>query len=224
MTGATGLSTIDVIVVEPIAVLREALHALLQTQSDFDVIALPTPEAALPLLVAGVVLVLSIDRATEATWRFIDDARYRTSGVTTVLLSMDARPDALWRALSGGVHGFIDKRSEPATLLLAIREVAVGRTVVVGPGGLAQVGVHAVSTLTGREVSVLELVGRDLTSQQIASRMGLSIRTIHAHLQNAYRKLGVGSRMAAVAEATRRGEITPGTEPWLRATARAAGR
>jgi DNA-binding CsgD family transcriptional regulator len=73
-------------------------------------------------------------------------------------------------------------------------EVALGETVVVGPGRLADVGAPAVRTLTRREVSVLQLVGEDLTSQQIASRMGVSIRTVHAHLQNAYRKLGVGSR------------------------------
>jgi DNA-binding NarL/FixJ family response regulator len=209
---ATGaLAAINVLLVEPVAVIREALHSFLQTQADFDVVAVPNTEAAFPLLVVGVVLVLSIDCATEETWRFIRDVRDRTNGVTTILLSTDVRLDALRRALSEGVHGFIHKRADPAAFLMGIREVALGGTVVVGPGGLAEAGAHAVRTLTRRELSILQLVGQDCTSQQIASRMGVSVRTIHAHLQNAYRKLGVSSRMAAVAEATRRGEIAAGS-------------
>jgi DNA-binding NarL/FixJ family response regulator len=207
LEATAALATISVLLVEPVAVIREALHSFLQTQPDFDVVAVSNTEAAVPLLVVGVVLVLSIDCATDETWRFIGDVRDRAAGVATILLSTDVRLDALRRALSEGVRGFIHKQADPAAFIMGIREVAAGETVVVGPGRLADAGAHAVRTLTRREVSILQLVGEDFTSQQIASRMGVSIRTVHAHLQNAYRKLDVNSRMAAVAEATRRGEI-----------------
>jgi DNA-binding CsgD family transcriptional regulator len=51
-----------------------------------------------------------------------------------------------------------------------------------------------VSALTVREREVAMLAARDLTSRQIASRLGLSIRTVDNHLGRVYAKLGVSSR------------------------------
>jgi DNA-binding CsgD family transcriptional regulator len=44
----------------------------------------------------------------------------------------------------------------------------------------------------------MSLVAEDQTAQQIASALGVSVRTVHAHLQHAYRKLGVHGRLSAV--------------------------
>jgi len=52
--------------------------------------------------------------------------------------------------------------------------------------------------LTCRERSVLELLADGLTAQAIARRLGISPRTVHAHLSHVYRKLGVSDRMRAV--------------------------
>jgi DNA-binding NarL/FixJ family response regulator len=51
--------------------------------------------------------------------------------------------------------------------------------------------------LTAREVEVLELVAEGLTDAQIADRLVVSLRTVHAHLRSIYRKLDVRSRSAA---------------------------
>lgn len=53
-------------------------------------------------------------------------------------------------------------------------------------------------TLTGREVSILRLVAEGQTATAIARRLGTSPRTIHKHLENTYRKLGVRDRVSAV--------------------------
>jgi DNA-binding NarL/FixJ family response regulator len=58
-------------------------------------------------------------------------------------------------------------------------------------------GPAAHGELTERETEILRLVADDLTNKQIAARLFLSIRTVHAHLRSIYRKLGVGSRAAA---------------------------
>ncbi len=52
--------------------------------------------------------------------------------------------------------------------------------------------------LTSRELEVLRLLTRDLTDARIAQELVVSRRTVHAHLRSVYRKLGVGSRLAAV--------------------------
>ncbi len=51
--------------------------------------------------------------------------------------------------------------------------------------------------LTSRELEVLRLLTRDLTDAQIAQKLVVSRRTVHAHLRSIYRKLDVGSRLAA---------------------------
>ena len=57
--------------------------------------------------------------------------------------------------------------------------------------------------LTPRELEVLRLVSEGLTDGEIAARLVLSKHTVHRHLQNAYARLGCGSRASAVAEANR---------------------
>jgi ATP/maltotriose-dependent transcriptional regulator MalT len=54
------------------------------------------------------------------------------------------------------------------------------------------------SGLTAREVEVLHLVADGLSNAEIADRLVLSERTVHAHLRSIFDKLGVNTRTAAV--------------------------
>jgi DNA-binding CsgD family transcriptional regulator len=70
--------------------------------------------------------------------------------------------------------------------------------------------------LTGRELTVLRLLSDGLTSSAIGRRLAISPRTVHQHLQNIYRKLGVSDRLRAVLLARESGLLqTPesSTEP-----------
>ena len=51
--------------------------------------------------------------------------------------------------------------------------------------------------LTTREIEVLRLVSSGLTNRQLAEGIGVSTRTVDAHLRSIYAKLGVKSRSAA---------------------------
>lgn len=62
-------------------------------------------------------------------------------------------------------------------------------------------------TLTGRELQILEPITRGEKTRQIAERLGISERTVKAHLASIYAKLDVDSRAAAVAPAIRRGLV-----------------
>ena len=55
--------------------------------------------------------------------------------------------------------------------------------------------------LTPREVDVLRLVGRGLTNKQAARLLEVKPSTVRKHLENAFAKLGVGTRTAAIARA-----------------------
>jgi PAS domain S-box-containing protein len=64
----------------------------------------------------------------------------------------------------------------------------------------AKTATNLLASLTSREIEILELLGETSSASDIASCLTLSVRTVESHLANAYRKLGVHSRTAALAE------------------------
>ena len=69
-----------------------------------------------------------------------------------------------------------------------------------GPG-------QAASTLTPRELDLLKLVAQGLTNPDIAQQLVLSEHTVHRHLANILRKLGLSCRAAAAAWGVRTGLV-----------------
>ena len=63
------------------------------------------------------------------------------------------------------------------------------------------------SSVTPRELQILECVSEGLTIRQVASRLGVSPRTVDAHIGKIYRKLGVTNRVRAIGRATELGLI-----------------
>jgi NarL family two-component system response regulator YdfI len=61
--------------------------------------------------------------------------------------------------------------------------------------------------LTGRELEVLAAAARGERSKEIAYHLGITERTVKAHLTSIYNKLGVDSRSAAIAVAAQKGLI-----------------
>ncbi len=53
--------------------------------------------------------------------------------------------------------------------------------------------------LTPRQTRILQLVAAGSSDRAVARALGLSVRTVHAHLQHIYRALGVTSRTEALA-------------------------
>jgi DNA-binding NarL/FixJ family response regulator len=76
---------------------------------------------------------------------------------------------------------------------------ALGRVAVRSDDG------GALRELTPRELEVLRVLADGLTNRQIAQRLVLSEHTVHRHVTNILRKLGLPSRTAAVAHALQAG-------------------
>jgi ATP/maltotriose-dependent transcriptional regulator MalT len=66
------------------------------------------------------------------------------------------------------------------------------------------------SSLSRRELEVLELVAAGNSNGEIAAKLFISVATVKTHLLNLYTKLDVNDRAAAVAEAFKRGLFKPG--------------
>jgi NarL family two-component system response regulator YdfI len=115
--------------------------------------------------------------------------------------------------LQAGARGYLLKDTDRSTLFDTIRAAARGETLL-KPEIMARVlsqanASKAVSNesinLTDRELEVLEAVARGERSKEIASHLGISERTVKAHLASIYGKLGVDSRAAAIAVSSQKG-------------------
>ena len=84
---------------------------------------------------------------------------------------------------------------------------------VIGEMSCAALSTAADCRLTGRELAVLRLLSDGLTAGAIAHQLGSSPRTVHKHLEHAYRKLGVRDRLEAVRVAGLLGLVSGRGEP-----------
>ncbi|WP_328445128.1 MULTISPECIES: response regulator transcription factor [unclassified Amycolatopsis] len=122
-----------------------------------------------------------------------------------VLTTYDAETDVL-PAIEAGATGYLLKDAPVADLLNAVRAAARGEPVLApSVAGRVLGGFRRAGPLTRRELEVLRLVAEGATNRAAASRLFISEASVKTHLLNAYAKLGVNDRAAAVGEAYRRG-------------------
>lgn len=87
----------------------------------------------------------------------------------------------------------------------------------------ATADLRRLTTLTVREREVLALTTEGLSQKQVASQLGISIKTVNAHMQNLLGRLGLHSRIEAVALAVRVGGSDPRPADGLRTELHAGG-
>ena len=118
-------------------------------------------------------------------------------------------------AVRAGAGGYILKGEPFDRVISAITEVAAGGSVIQPTlarallrGFQIQERENAESpTLTEREKEILNLIGKGLSNQEVASVLGLSRATVRTHLEHIYAKLDVTNRVEAVTEGIRKGLI-----------------
>ncbi|MCR6488551.1 response regulator transcription factor [Amycolatopsis sp. OK19-0408] len=120
-----------------------------------------------------------------------------------VLTTFDTSADVL-PAIEAGALGYLLKDAPVPDLLAAVRAAARGEPVL-SPRAAGFLLDRLRSPLTTRELEVLRLVAAGATNRAAASRLVISEASVKTHLRQAYAKLGVSDRAAAVAEALRRG-------------------
>jgi DNA-binding NarL/FixJ family response regulator len=121
--------------------------------------------------------------------------------------------------MRAGVDGYLEKSSGVRSIADVLERVARGERVFTEEqeraalgqlGELVRVAREAsdvAGSLTPRETEILQYVSYGFTMRQVANRLGLSPRTVEAHVAKLYRKLGVSNRVQAVSRAVSLGLI-----------------
>jgi DNA-binding NarL/FixJ family response regulator len=126
--------------------------------------------------------------------------------VRFVFLTRDDSVTARVAAVEAGAGAFVHKSRAASDLIEAVRQVGNGGSLI-SPSMIAgllsrngQLGVKR-DSLTAREREVLKLMAEGASSREIADRLGISYATVRSHIRSFDTKLGVHSKIEAVAAA-----------------------
>lgn len=128
--------------------------------------------------------------------------RVRPGSVVVVLTSFSDQP-RVSEALRAGAVGYMLKDCDPHDLLAAVRSAAEGHAPLDPRVARAllpttePVAADPAAGLSPRELDVLRLVAKGLANKQVATRLGISERTVKAHLGRVFREIGVADRTSA---------------------------
>jgi NarL family two-component system response regulator YdfI len=211
---------IRILVADDHLIIRQGLRLILETGTGFDMVGEASDgEEAIRLcaeLTPDVVLMdlrmPGMDGLTAIERLHIEQPK-----IAVVILTTFNEDDLMMRGLRAGAKGYLLKDTDRETLFNAIKAAARGETllkqeiiarVLSNAGGLSASRSSDIN-LTERELEVLRWVAQGQRSKEIAIALGISERTVKAHLASIYNKLGVDSRAAAIAVAGRKG-LLPG--------------
>ena len=207
---------LSVLLADDHAPTRDDIARILERDERFEIAAaVPDAAAAVETAVREAPDLCLLDvkmpgGGIAATW----EISARLPRTKIVMLTVSSEDADLFAALRSGAAGYLLKNVDPRTLPDALYDVWEGKAAI--PPELVARMVdqfrspdprrRAVAAdgelqarLTSREWQVLELLSRDLTTQQIARRLVLSQSAVRAHISAIVRKLDVSDREAAVA-------------------------
>jgi len=198
--------TIRILVAEDQAMVRGALAALLETESDLTVIGQAQNGAeALDLAVSlkPDVLLADIEMPEMTGLELAAEIKRRRLPVRVAILTTFARAGYLRRALDAGVSGYLLKDAPATTLANAVRRIHAGGRVI-DPDLAAEAWTEP-DPLTDRERQVLRQAGDGASGAEIAARLNLSEGTVRNYLSEAISKLGASNRTEAARIARQKG-------------------
>lgn len=209
---------IKILIADDHLIIRQGLRLILETESDFELVGEASDGAEALRLCKKLepdVVLMDLRMPNMDGLTAIEKLRTEQPEIAVVILTTFNEDELMFRGLQAGARGYLLKDTDRTMLFDTIRAAARGETLL-KPEIMARVLSKRITTksnpseqsgLTERELEVLEAVARGERSKEVASRLGISERTVKAHLASIYNKLGVDSRAAAIAVAAQKGLI-----------------
>ena len=195
-----------VVLVDDHQLIRMGITALLSSEKDIDVIGqvdsvkyvFETLDANKPDIV---LMDISLDDGDGILITKDICANYKN--IRVIMLSMHVREDFIQRSLKAGASGYVLNDSPKEELVRAIKEVSKGgeyfasevsqlmvRSYVTKAGDFSNDKERNLG-VTNREVEIIRLLSDGLSNQKIASKLGISHRTVDTHRTNIMQKVKV---------------------------------
>ena len=213
------MSHTTIILADDHQIVREGIRRLIETRSDFEVIGeAGNGEDAVRMISERQPDIALMDINMPRVSGIEATRRLERRGLNTrvLILSMHEDRSYVEEVLRAGASGYVVKNSSPEDLLSAIDAVREGRSylsesitrqvvdAIAHPDGEVPVGL---AVLTDREREVLQLIAEGLSSKEIASQLGVSLKTVDSHRSNLMEKLDIHKVAGLVKFAVRAGLV-----------------
>jgi NarL family two-component system response regulator YdfI len=207
---------IRILVADDHLIIRQGLRLILETEEGFEMVGEAADGAEAVNLCSELkpdVVLMDLRMPGMDGLSAIERLRTEQPSIAVVILTTFNEDDLMMRGLRLGAKGYLLKDTDRETLFNTIRAASRGETLlrpeimkrVLAQGNESGAAVSAPTDLTERELEVLRGVAQGERSKEIAFRLGITERTVKAHLASIYNRLGVDSRAAAIAVAAQRG-------------------
>jgi len=212
---------IRVLIVDDHAVVREGLRTYLALQDGIDVVGeAGDGEAALEqaAALAPDVILMDLVMPVRDGIGAMQELRVRGATSRVIVLTSFTDDERIMPAIQAGAAGYLLKNVQPAELARAVRAAHAGEALLdpvvaarlveaVVQQRAAAAGAPQPPELTPREQEVLDLIVAGMANKRIALELGLSEKTVKAHVGHLLAKLGVADRTQAALLAVRTGLV-----------------
>ncbi len=194
-------SAVAVLIVDDHPIVRRGLREIIEAEADLRVCgeagdiseALRQVDTLKPDLA-----IIDISMKSGSGLELIKQIKSRKMNTKMLVSSMYDESLYAERALHAGAMGYINKEEAIKNIVSAIRQVLRGKIylseamtshMLQRARGGEQVGGSPVDVLSDRELEVFEMIGRGMTTRQIADRLFLSVKTIETHREGIKAKM-----------------------------------
>jgi two-component system, NarL family, response regulator NreC len=215
---ASSAEPIRIVLADDHAVVRSGLRMVLDSESDFEVVAEASDVEGARRYVRGhhaKVLVLDLNMPGGSSLEAIPTIREESPDTQIVVLTMQQDPAFAREALRAGALGYVLKEAADDELVEAVRRAAVGESYLnprLGARIAAEPAPGPPDDLSEREVDVLRLIALGHTNAEIGEQLFLSVRTVETHRSHIQQKLILSTRSELVGYALERGLISTSGE------------
>lgn len=209
------VETIEVVLADDHDLVRTGIKAILLGIPGVKVVAEARDGEELLAVLESVrpdVVVTDISMPGMDGLAALERIKSRHPGVRVLVLSMFESADFIKRAVASGASGYVLKGSSADELEQALRAiVATGsyfsRTIT---QHLLQPAEPPLSDqLTGRQIEILTMMARGMSSKEIGYELGLSSKTVDAHRARIMDRLGINDVASLTLYAVRKGLVKP---------------
>ena len=195
---------IRLLIVDDHAIVRDGLRRLIDSEPDMEVVAIGEDGAQAVALAQTQSIDVALMDLSMPGMDGLEATRRLTAthpNIKVVVLTSFSDQPRILEALRAGARGYLLKDAQPDEILAGIRAAFCGEAPLHPKAARvlldAQQNPQPARRLSGREQEVLTLVAQGLANKHIARRLGITERTVKAHLPSVFQQLGVTDRTQA---------------------------
>lgn len=196
------MGKISVVIVEDHQLVREMWVQLFSERNDIEIVGKSGDfDEAIEMIKVKRpnIVLLDINLPVSSGMDAVPLIRKFSPGTKIIAVSMHNQPAYAKKMLQMGAKGYVTKNSSHQEMIDAVDEVMVGKTFVCSeikdiiseqafqqsPSG------PSLKELSLREIEIIKLIKEGLSSKEIATSLGISVRTAEVHRHNILKKLGL---------------------------------